>query len=250
MGKSSGGVLIEFLITLPIFLIIILSIVWISAIHNAHTSLDFAVANGVRLAVTRGDPEITSEFKPGMNRLIDKVTDAKISSDVTFKQIFVNDPKGDVNYAPSKAIISSLPTTHRLALGLTYQYMRESVGSMVKFPCDPEDETEPDKKKLFGCLNCFFRVETLDGGGNPICYAPLTRFPEGKKIPEGCTPIGSTTDLPKKYMSLSCRYLPDDLFLKIIGTLLGSKAITEMPLFFHVANTRQEMPAKNWIYDD
>ena len=245
MNNNKGGVIIEFLIALPLFLLIILVIISASAINNAHTSLDFAVANAVRLAVSRGDDEIAAKIDVNY-RIAKRVSGAQASSN--FNEIFVYNPNNTLvvpnDYKslilgsgdPQNVSTLALPTAHRLALALVYQYMKEAVGSMVQFPCDPDDLNNENR---FGCMNCYFREE-LDNG----CYLPVSGF-SGK--PQGCAEdqVSDDVELPEMYINLTCRYLPNEPALKMLTSIVGAEMFNKV----YQASTRQEMLAKNWVYD-
>jgi len=181
MGKvdrsNSGAVLIELALALPLFLALILGIIWASQLFQAQTTLTAAVGNSLRLGITRGN-----ELEMGM----DIIAAVQTYDGPTLKQLLISADLHDTLELTDYNDLGVFSVLHDSAeqplylqdLALHYPEfvysliyinatMRNSIGASVRYPCDP-DPAEGEVDDGAGCLLCVFR--------NPYDPDPLAPY--------------------------------------------------------------------------
>jgi len=167
-SNSKGGILIESAILFPIFLMGIFFCCWLGVTWNAKSSLTDAVSRAVRLAITRGDPSqagvppiadvddwVNNKGSPDMARVT-----ALLSRGVDFNdaQIYYNNRSlGAVFAGMSLNKVSGspgMPLGYSYALIYLYEYLKQSIGPSIRYPCDPYGNGAHDDGA--GCISCVF----------------------------------------------------------------------------------------------
>ncbi|MCO6431307.1 MAG: pilus assembly protein [Deltaproteobacteria bacterium] len=161
--RSRGASIVEFVLLLPLFLFLMLFFIWYGVSLNAKTSLISAVTNGVRLAATRGKASVYRKVGniAGLDTWAGAISDID-EAHTTGPTARVGNPGGllvsphevfDVYNAKATSTFGrgmlSIPfPEYTYAVAYAVQMMRMSVGSALRFPCDPYG-ADGD-----GCLMC------------------------------------------------------------------------------------------------
>lgn len=164
-----GAVFVETLIILPVFMVIVFLLFWMSYLSFAKYTLANSVNTGVLAAVTRGDADVYSCGVPsiaGISRYANdqnRYSDKARSWDPNLNQLITNmedcsNPIEIYNQwmqASGSSINASLqayPPQALHALIYTLELFRTSLGgALVRFPCDPD---LPGPENGLGCLRC------------------------------------------------------------------------------------------------
>lgn len=218
-GGERGAVFVDLAFALPIFLAAIFIILWYSYMLNARAAITAAVTTAARLAVTRGDVYRLGysivqyrydEQNAGEVQLYTNLSGGYTDTD--YDQWSAEDPDNLGNEC-SPSIASKLPMTYHHALVYAYRAMADSVGSTLRFPCDP---TAADGD---GCVTCYFELF------GATC-AEVT---------------AGTVVLPKDTMILVCDYKPYNLLMApILGLLKTVSGDPHMGIFTRKASTGSE----------
>ncbi len=199
-GKQQrGAILLEIALTIPVFLTLVLFIVLFTVYQNASSTLTSAVFQANRLAITRAADEF---------RVIPTLNDFYRTGNIsTMKGLLYHNGDAPQNYYMSSVggegyflryrtndysniSITEAPITYLYSLVYAYTFMKDGVGSSLRFPCDPRTTDGG------GCMQCYFQ--------EPVT-SPAVWLPE-----EG---------LSEKHYSLVCEYRPDTIFLYMLETL-------------------------------
>jgi len=218
MGRSErGAIFVELAFALPLTLGLIFGVVWLSQLSHADTTLTAAVGNSLRLGITRGDYEelgadvvsVVQSYIVDGNAPDPRLNELLVSSDLresssfeSFEELY-NDPELGIFEVFSEHgdySIRNISPQYMYALIYINAHMKNSLGSQVRYPCDPEGEDGA------GCLLCRFR--------NPD-------FPQLE--PEDANffyDVAGWDDFPRR-ISIDCRYRPDNIVSSVVASMLG-----------------------------
>ena len=147
-----GVTAIEVLVGIPIFLVVILYLLWIPVTNNAAASLSAAVGNGLRLGITRGnlemmgvDPRLTQGSGRGVIPAIEQFQASGNFSGV--KDFFASPdlaPHAQAIYDYwSQRVFSrpfhQLPLEYLFTIAYINIAMKRSHGKGLRFPCLPQE---------------------------------------------------------------------------------------------------------------
>lgn len=238
-GKVRGAYLIETAVVMPLVLALLLSIFWFSTLLNTYIGLRWAVGEGLRLAVTRGDyRRVGTRVIPALNGASYKYTGldptqpfmpnwgATGMSDASpdgekLRRLFIfnlrqwpEDPPPPaagayaMNFYGTKSfkVFTAANVDPRwmpppLIYSIAYvgETMKYTSGREVSYPCDPAGTATNDGP---GCLKCRF-LNPVTLGDEP--YTGV--FPQGM--------------LPFSRMALECEYGLSLTFLGPVYRLLS-----------------------------
>lgn len=175
--SERAATMIETAILLPLILFLIFLVIWIGISFHEKAALRSALGTGIRLAATRGDRLLmhsTSGVIPRIQEWVnnacpgvisppfelDPVLEYNIPGGSTWGGDYYNDGhpgKGALRVFSAyfgghgQVSLHCMPPSYIFALIYIHESIRQSVGSSVKYPCDPFTDPEPE-----GCVGCFF----------------------------------------------------------------------------------------------
>ena len=176
--SKAGATLVELAIVLPFLLFGVLFFIWIGVMMHAKSSLDASVTRALRLAATRGADEISGvDTIPrihGWVAIPQTITDAQVEPLLAY-----NTPAGDWHsWYDQRANevfgqnFQDLSPEYVYSVVYVNESMKQSIGTSLKYPCDPADLSEGA-----GCLGCWFlNPETLNPGEAYASFAPRRRI--------------------------------------------------------------------------
>lgn len=187
-AAESGATLIETLIILPLFLFLILLVIWYGVSLNERATLDTAVGHGIRLAATRGNTRLVhDEILTSVHTWNGEAIGTSVFTHPKLKELLVfpgtlpdGSPAqwGDVRPILNHDVVGAfegtlsdlyggqtpfqkLPPEYIYTIIYIHQTVRQSLGDSVRYPCNPND---PDGA---GCLLCsFLNPETFTAQPN------------------------------------------------------------------------------------
>lgn len=240
--NQRGAVLVTLAYALPLAGIVLFVLLSIAYFINTRTTLEEAVAMGVRAASTRAKVGALWRDVSDTDLLVNRIDDP-----ADFNDFFVHRPPsmGDhpATYAllteawggidlPDGRGIQDLPRQYRLALAMTLRSVRESLGDeMVRYPCGINSDgaiLDSEFSRTPGCLMCYpvrhaFEGDFCPPNGNCNCSSG------------SCVPGRITHDrLSPSFVSIACRHNPNDLFLRpLFGlfSILGTDFQQQLFLF-------------------
>jgi len=198
--------MIETAIFMPLVLLGILFFIWLGVTFNARTSLEAAVPRSIMLAITRGVNErVGTDIIQDVQRWHDDPADVTdrlgkfLAKDVLFDPDALNYYQQHSTTVFDNRALNEMPQEYIYAQLYVNEAMKQSVGSVVKYPCAGQP----------GCLNCAFL--------NPTTLDTIT--------PYGDEP-------PRRKLGLECSYqlssvLLDPIF-SLLRLILGDAAIGPM----------------------
>lgn len=174
-ADSEGGVAVESALVLPIFILGVFFFLWIGVTLNDKAALSSAVTRAVRLAATRGslagarnqdihqiadiEDWISSGGATLSTRLQELLVHGVDTQDAFDKFYSASNQTTDVFQRP----LYQLPASYTYALVYFNEAIKQSIGSSVRFPCDPNDTDGTDPQHGYGCVECkFLNPSTLD----------------------------------------------------------------------------------------
>ena len=192
--------MVETAIVLPLVLLGIFFFIWLGTVMHAKSSLDAAVTRAVRLACTRGVKEVA-----GLE-IIERIQNWQGGAALSTVEMLLKN--GDIpNWMDWYTATSTqfnfvsgldgLPSEYIYALVYVNEAMKKSIGSSIRYPCDPEDLSSGS-----GCLGCVFL--------NPDDLTSLYDSPGPWGI-----------DAPRRKIGIECRFQPAHAFLKPLVSLIG-----------------------------
>jgi len=215
IADSRGVTLIEVSFGLPLLLLGIYAVIFFSMTLNARGSLTSAVSNGTRLAFTRSvDAEMGTTLIPEVRAYLNSgsatgALDQLLATPGLENTAFI--PGGGGWYMTEWNAtlslgndISKLPPSYLYALVYTYRHFKQSVGSTVRFPCDPHDPVNGA-----GCLRC-----------TNLNASTASRAPSPNTLP-----ILGDPDYDLNAVGVSCEYRPADLFFTPLLRLVSGGTI-------------------------
>lgn len=221
--REQGASIIEFVVLLPLFLFTLLFLIWFGATIHAKTSLASAVTNGLRLASTRGRGDVIGQYYSDsvdshFVGIIPNLDAAHASIDARDGSTIPGAPldaralgllshgmdgnaeetMDDLNTATADVFagykLFDIPfPEYSYAIAYASQAMRMSVGSKLRFPCDPHKEDGE------GCLLC-----------RPV--NPITMDD---------TPFAGDYQIVGKRIALRCDYRPSSFILTPLLRMLS-----------------------------
>lgn len=198
--KNRGATLVEFAIVFPFFVFFIFFIIYIVLIWNAKLAMQSSIANGVRLAFTRGDrslvgkdliPDIGAFATSGAmsNRLTAMLSTPQ---EAPFALGYYN----GMSFSIFNRSFQSLPERYIYAMVYTMQGISAGVGEgLMRFPCDPNQPVGVSQ----GCVACKY-------------LHPVTR-----DTTAGVPQMGAP-DFDWSYLGIKCEYRPSNA---IAGPVYG-----------------------------
>lgn len=196
--------MVEIAFCLPIAMLFIFGIAWISFWLHAKSSLDSALNHSIRLAATRGVQETVGsaiiqdvqDFTNGygMSTDLQDLLTYNVPWDSTVETYY--DDLTEATF--SSHTLQQLPPEYIYFYIYVGEALRQSVGDYVKYPCDP---TEPDGA---GCLSC----------------APLN--------PTTLDLTPTTDEPPRRSMGFECSFRPASVFLSPVAGLVKIISGAEM----------------------
>ena len=192
--------MVELAIVLPFLLFGILFFIWLGIMMHAKSSLDSAVTRALRLAVTRGAEEISGvDTIPRIHGWL-AVPQTYGDSDVEPLLAYNLDPSTNwLSWYDDRASevfgggFQSLPPEYVYAVVYVNESMKQSIGSSIKYPCDPASLENGS-----GCLGCWFL--------HPESLAPGEPYMD---------------TVPRRRLGLECRFQPSSGVLKPLVAMLS-----------------------------
>ena len=214
--------MLEVAIGFPVFLLILVFIMWVSFIYFARGSLTVAVEQSIRLAGTRGNqvlmgwPDAGNGLLPPLEAIeSDRDLDAAASLLVYNVDLDVA-KRNYIGWFPSD--FSVVPKPYWYFLAYVGEEMKAKIGALVRYPCDPMEEPPLGGP---GCLRCYFPNSEV---------VPLDEFQANYGI-----------------MSVVCDYMPGDPFTKfaagLMRAILGN---AHMPRLIIKHRASMDSPPKGW----
>lgn len=199
-----GAYLVELVFALPLFLIIILIFLWLAIQIQASTSFTSAVNNGVRLAVTRGNPSLIGFDPESSDPGLIPAVHANPFWGTEMNDMLCDDVDISAchqyydNWAQTRfsTTFDQIPTRGIYAIIYISEAVRLSNGGSVRFPCDPEGAGAGDGG---GCLSC----EVLQSDALGEVAATRTRLIVECRYQPATYPIGPITQLFNLVLSSS-----------------------------------------------
>ncbi|NMC63136.1 MAG: hypothetical protein GYA55_08200 [SAR324 cluster bacterium] len=163
--SSKGAVLLQFVLFLPLFLILIFGCIWLSYVINVRSLLFSAVENSPRLALTRGNPRIMGD------ELIPYDDILRLLSHGGDDNNFLDSTWHDDQLNPTTTFQDSLKDEKNriFAQGLAYAFetMRIGVGESIRYPCALPNFESNGRPSEEGCLRCaVMQIKWKDGYEN------------------------------------------------------------------------------------
>lgn len=238
-----GATLVMIVLGMPIFLALVFMLVWLPQLLNARSTFTFAVAQGGRLAATRGNPVLTG-FDPDLNEgLIQNIHTwqaAGICGGSDADWALVKDYYGSEGQYQTAALLDhfyngagtaevmggqfcTLPVEYLYAIAYINQVMRESLGeNSVRFPCNPYVDAPPyngDRCLFCKFMNPQFAAHFMGGGGGG-----------------GTSPWDTYSGAPPQdRYGIMCFYAPPEsiatFILRLLNTVVGGSGEVERIVF-------------------
>lgn len=165
--NSSGAVFIELALSLPLILLLIAAILFISELINAKGQLRLAVTEGPRFAATRGNSHffsVSNTNKTVHGPLETFITSGQSGTLPEILYLGINREIAKSNYSTSptqwhvaadaNASIYDFSRAHPIdvyALAYTYGMLRNGIPG-IKYPCDPDPDGDSSVGR--GCMLC------------------------------------------------------------------------------------------------
>jgi len=213
--------MLEVAIGFPVFLLLLLFIMWVSFIYFARGSLTVSVEQAIRLAGTRGNRVLMGWPEPGNGLVppletIATASDIAVAAPLLVHNVDLDDAKS--NYESWYTYdLSLVPRPHWYFLAYVGEEMKAKVGGLVRYPCDP------------------LAAPPLGGPGCLRCYFPSESVPEDEFMAN----FG--------ILSVVCNYMPGDPFTKFVSGLmraiLGDASMPEL-VMRHSAS--MDAPPRDW----
>lgn len=214
INNSAGAVFIELVFLIPIILLLISSILFISELINAKGQLTLAVSEGPRLASTRGNNYFFKEgseaktVNSNLNNYI-KGTSALPSIlysgfDAAEAENTYQSVSGCWKKLGENENCSPISEAHPIDLyALAYTYSMLKIGIPgIKYPCNPTDENSNSDD---GCMLCVIAVplpritdvcpSSLDTDPNPHLSCPFDRALPDVGVICSYHPAGATANI-------------------------------------------------------
>lgn len=198
--SSNGAVMIEIVLGLPIFMGLLLMLLWLSTVLNAQTALTSAVSVGVRGGATRGNARLMGyqrmwtqfQNQPDSGAAIILPLDWAVVHHTGLPKEFLSSDSSLEDAVP-EALGELVRCPECLyAYAYTTQFLSSAVGGEVRYPCRPNDPDDP--RRGAGCVWC-----TFEGAG---------AFAGGPASGEG--------------FAMTCEYSPSMILTRMILGLLGT----------------------------
>lgn len=208
--KDTGAILVEIALTLPIFLILILFILWYATYANARSALTTSVLHAPSLGVTRARSEFidsgfyplhhyTGALTPDYDGLLYSSVDIASARDY-YGSVDPNFFRFEDGTNPGTLCpiipLEDLPKAYIFTLAYAYLSMKQSTDNQLRFPCDPNTE---------------------DGGNCMWCYFKQPH--EDIKNPWTCSDTDEVLDLMTRHFTLVCEYSPSNVIYDAIRSL-------------------------------
>jgi len=233
---DKGGVFVEIILSLPLFLLCVFILMWAGFTYESKTALISAVNNGVRLAITRGQPELMRvEVIPEISSWDGSCPEAG-NFPAPLVKYFVNGQVGGTLCQAYQALLKGVPPmcypgsepceldnqinildldfkdapdSYLYALVYVKEALKLSLGANnVRYPCDPRALDGS------GCLRCVFE-DIFD-------EAPINQ----------------------EQMVLHCEYQPYNMLIRPINALL--RIIAAKPfILYHAYYDNQDNQEDN-----
>ena len=233
---ARGVALVEIAIVLPLFLGVVLIFIWLAVMLNARAALTSAVEDGVMLAVTRANQNtLTEPLLPVIDN--NWLGTGGNSFPAALQDVMCQDASDPGSTAcVSKynvctvgqtytTTLDKLPAQYTYMLAYINEAMRQSLGGMVKFPCNP---TGPSSLAPICPSSTYSSASNLQpddlGPGCMIC-AFLETDVDPPRIPQPPIDLsGYSVDqigLMTSKMAIACSYEPDATVARPLQGLLG-----------------------------
>lgn len=154
--------MVEIAIGMPLFLLLIFLLINVSAARDANSAMTMAVGPGIRLGITRGNSNLMG------GGLIDGIDNFDWTKSASLQLFMSEGLAGGVSYAQqvydsnSQAVFGTdfkdLPKAYLYSIAYINQFMKESLGKRVRYPCNPSQDSEDPTidPRGPGCLLCQF----------------------------------------------------------------------------------------------
>lgn len=155
-SAQHGVVLLEAILTIPLIILLVLFFIWFATLVNARAGLMSTIENGIRAAATRGRVDLTgSELLPEITDWRCGATNAPSGAlqKLLFSKEFLPELPIDVYDSWNSHLtpqLRDLPLHNLYALIYILEGMKGTIGSSLRYPCDPASDAGA------GCLKCFF----------------------------------------------------------------------------------------------
>ena len=206
--KDGGGILVETVLFFPFFLLGIMVFIWLGLVMNAKSALTASVSRAPRIAITRADSKLLGGHMIQPIENWHDHTETQAERERVYKLLmyppenpatnwFWTDAEHRYNTEAVKVFnpaggLRGMPPEYIYTLVYLNEYMRQSVGGSVRYPC------EPDAPDAAGCFSCTF-LNPDDWGTVPGSY---------NKTP------------PTDRIGVECRYQPGHYLIEPIQGLL------------------------------
>jgi len=213
--------MVEVAVGFFLFIFGILFLLWLGLLVHYKRTLTTSLGKALRLAVTRSDPtlgppaipELTDYANggfptPHVQRLLSRNNLPDGSTDWGTAVNFYNDLIDNAYDVPGVTDFNDLPASYLYALAYFYEGMKLSIGTTVRYPCDPS----PTNADGAGCIMCRFP--------NPVTHLPKK---EGDPDDEF-----SGSSIPETPVELFCQFRPAnfiiDPMIRLLKVMAGDAA--------------------------
>lgn len=200
--SERGATIVEYVISIPLLILVILIFTWFGVTANAKASLNTAMGTALRLASTRGDQLLVGQQIMGELDTWDGSSPEAVQSLLAHgtpgADLVVLLGKTIEPIAPSggPVTLANIPAKYLYTLAYLTQSLRSGIGDSVRIPCSEDLSEAP------GCVSCKFV--------NPCQYQP-----------EGATCEINPTTLEELGIGLTCSFRPAFPLIGAIDALLG-----------------------------
>lgn len=225
--SQRGGTFIEFVFAFPVFMMLVLGLIWYAWLQNARVSVSSGIANGIRLASTRGFAHVAGQhlisavrdFKENGDSAIQEYVRVGSAQEIPWDDNFVLQVQGKLVALNTLSELRSLPYPYLYSLVYAAQAFHHSIGSSLRFPCDPNLPTSSNPPAGEGCGRCYFLNPVLDNDGGNIPSDEWFLQPY----------VDPLEDLPVDRIGIECEYRPPGLLFGAFNRL--ARLITGDPSF-------------------
>ena len=224
-AREKGAIFIEMLIGFPIFLLTITFFLAVASYLEQKNTLTAAVNDGVRLAMGRANPLGTplalwaynDDTAPTVdkNKILALLVHPSLRGTISSHEAaMTGGPAADGPYCALKGHlqdISDIPSFYVAAPAYIYERMSVSLGSAVRYPCNPYSNTGA------GCLRCmFFKSSRYTTAVEGV----TTRRPTPREPDLHVNDLKSFDGRYPATIHLSCYYQPERSILSVFFAAL------------------------------
>ncbi len=216
---NTGAVLLETALALPVMLLIIWLLIWLSSYIFAQATLSDAVSMGARLGVVQARQDLMNRpFLSGLSEWQEAYLGPGSQEPGGRLQSFlVHGAPVDFSLYDSYTTAAlgvkfqQVPASYIVTIMLINEAMRLGVGN-IRYPCDPRGASGD------GCLLCKFGQGSSGSSGTTGSGGPS----HGHEPPSGQPAEPLTWQAMMKTMEIQCDYAPTSTALRASTQILGT----------------------------